>query len=212
MTKYLCGHGDALGGVVLGPRKQISKLRREMLVHLGGAMSPFNAWLILRGMATLALRMARVQETAATVAGFLREHRAARCVTYPGLPDHPHHDLACTQMSGFGGMLTFQPRGGMAAAIDMAERLRVFTYATSLGHARSLIFYYPTDLYVDAATYLTPKQKAGIRDWTGSGIFRASVGLEDPQDLVDDLDQALRGRSWRGWAGAAAYGVAKRFL
>ena len=97
----------------------------------------------------------------------------------------------------------------MGAAITLSEKIKVFHYATSLGHAHSLLFYYPTDMYVDAATYLTPGQKASIREWTGEGIVRASIGLESPQDLIRDLDQALHGRSLRGLVGPLAYRMIK---
>jgi len=112
-------------------------------------------------------------------------------------------------MASGGGMITFQLRDGLGAAISLAERIRLWAYATSLGHAHSLLFYYPTDLYVDAAPYLTAAQKAGIREWTGDGIVRASVGLESPQDLIADLDQALRSRSFKGLVGPLAYRLMK---
>jgi len=211
LTKYLNGHGDALGGIVLGPRKGIQRIRKDMLVHLGGAMSPFNAWLILRGLATLPLRMERHCRNALEVARFLETHPKVARVVYPGLESHPHHQLACTQMStgpgaaGFGGMLTFQLKGGLGAAITLAEKIRLFRYATSLGHAHSLLFYYPTDIYVDAVSYLGSAQKAGIREWMGDGIVRASVGLENVGDLIADLDQGLRGRTLKGLVGPLAY-------
>jgi len=107
-------------------------------------------------------------------------------------------------------MLTFQLRRGLGAAITLAEKIRLVTYATSLGHARSLLFFYPTDLYVDAAPYLTAAQKTRIREWMGEGIVRVSVGLENPQDLIADLDQALRARTMKGLVGPAAYAVLKR--
>jgi cystathionine beta-lyase/cystathionine gamma-synthase len=182
-----------------------------MLVHLGGAMSPFNAWLILRGLATLPLRMERHCQNALQVAHFLEAHPRVQRVIYPGLESHPHHMLAAYQMStggstpGFGGMLTFQLKGGLGAAITLAERIQLFKYATSLGHAHSLLFYYPADLYVDAAPYLDEGQKARIREWMGDGIVRASIGLEDPKDLIADLDRALRGRSFKGLVGPLAY-------
>jgi cystathionine beta-lyase/cystathionine gamma-synthase len=205
LTKYLNGHGDALGGVVLGPRKGIRRIRKEMLVHLGGAMSPFNAWLIQRGLVTLPLRMERHCQNALAVARFLESHSRVSRVIYPGLESHPHHELARRQMSGYGGMLTFQLKGGLGAAITLAEKIRLFQYATSLGHAHSLLFYYPTDLYVDAASYLDGIQKARIREWMGDGIVRASVGLENAQDLIADLDQALRGRTFKGVVGPLLY-------
>jgi methionine-gamma-lyase len=209
-TKYLNGHGDALGGIIIGPAAGIHRIRKEALVHLGGAISPFNAWLIMRGLATLPLRMARHSQSALDLARFLDGHPAVSRVVYPGLDSHPHHDLALRQMSAGGGMLTFQLKGGLGAAITLAEKIRLFTYATSLGHARSLLFYYPTDLYVDAATYLSAAHKARIREWTGEGIVRASVGLEDVDDLIADLDQALRARSAKGLVGPAAYAALKR--
>lgn len=209
-TKYLNGHGDVLGGVVVGPAEGIHHLRQEALVHLGGAMSPFNAWLIARGLVTLPLRMKRQSESALALARFLEDHPAVARVAYPGLESHPHHDLAGRQMSASGGMLTLQLKGGLGAAITVAEKVRLFTYATSLGHARSLLFYYPTDLYVDDVAYFTYEQKARIREWMGDGIVRVSVGLEDPNDLIEDLDQALRARSVMGLVGPAAYAALKR--
>jgi len=209
LTKYLNGHGDALGGVVIGPQEGVQRIRREMLVLLGGAMSPFNAWLILRGLATLPLRMEKHCQSALQVARFLEAHPRVARVTYPGLESHPHHALAGRQMSAFGGMLTFQLKGGLGAAIDLAENIRLFAYATSLGHAHSLLFYYPTDLYVDAASYLSAAQKASIREWTGEGIVRASIGLESPQDLIADLDRALSRRTVKGLVGPAVYRMMK---
>jgi cystathionine beta-lyase/cystathionine gamma-synthase len=209
-TKYLNGHGDALGGLIVGPAEGIHRIRKEALVHLGGAISPFNAWLIARGMATLPLRMGRHCESAQEVARFLEEHPAVSRVLYPGLESHPHHDLAQRQMAAFGGMIAFQLKHGLGAAITLAEKIRLFTYATSLGHARSLLFYYPTDLFVEAVDYLSEAQKAAIRKWMGDGIVRVSVGLEDVLDLVSDLDQALRGRTVKGMVGPAAYEALKR--
>ncbi|MBN1659374.1 MAG: aminotransferase class I/II-fold pyridoxal phosphate-dependent enzyme [Anaerolineae bacterium] len=210
LTKYLNGHGDALGGAIIGPAQGIRRIRKEMLIHLGGAMSPFNAWLILRGLATLPLRMARHSANALAVARFLEAHPRVTRVVYPGLESHPHHDLARRQMSAggepaYGGMLTFQLKGGLGAAITLAEKIRLFQYATSLGHAHSLLFYYPTDLYVDAVSYLDAAQKARIRAWMGDGIVRTSIGLEDPADLIADLDQALRARTLKGMLGPLAY-------
>ena len=113
-------------------------------------------------------------------------------------------------MSDFGGMLTFQLKGGLGAAISMSEKIKLFSYATSLGHAHSLLFYYPTDAYVDSVSYLNAAQKRSIREWTGDGIVRASIGLESAADLIADLDQALRGRTLRGVVGPLAYRVMKK--
>ena len=209
LTKYINGHGDALGGAVLGREDAIQSIRREMLVHLGGVLSPFNAWLILRGLVTLPVRMRQHCESAMQVAKHLAGHPAISRVVYPGLDSHPQHELAGRQMRAYGGMLTFQLKGGLGAAISLSEKIRLFSYATSLGHAHSLLFYYPTDLYVDAAPYLSKAQKRSIREWTGDGIIRASIGLESADDLIADLDQALRGRSLRGTAGPLAYKLLK---
>lgn len=209
LTKYINGHGDALGGAILGREEDILKIRRDMLVHLGGTLSPFNAWLIMRGLATLPVRMAQHCESAMKVAAFLETHPAVKKVIYPGLSSHPHHKLAVRQMSGFGGMISIQLRGGLSAAITLSEKIKVFTYATSLGHAHSLMFYYPTDLYVDAAAYLTDQQKRSIREWAGEGIVRISIGLENADDLIRDIDQALHGRTLRGTIGPLAYNILK---
>jgi cystathionine beta-lyase/cystathionine gamma-synthase len=189
MTKYVGGHGDALGGIVLGPRDGIHRIREGMLIHLGGALSPFNAWLLNRGLPTLSLRMQKHQENALAVARFLESHPRIKRVLYPGLESHPQHDLACRQMAGFGGMVVAQM--DMPTATKLVERVRVFTFATSLGDYQSLLFYYPSDLYVDAAPYLDADQKRAIREWAGEGIMRISIGLEDAEDLVADLDQGL---------------------
>jgi len=205
LTKYLNGHGDALGGAIIGPRQGIHRIRKEMLIHLGGAMSPFNAWLIQRGLITLPLRMEQHCRGAHQVANFLQEHPKVLRVLYPGLESHPQHNLAKQQMSDFGGMISFQLKAGLGAAVTLAEKVQVFSYATSLGHAHSLLFYYPSDLYFDSLPYLSEEQKAGIRDWAGEGIVRASIGLEDPDDLIADLDQALNARTFKGFVGPLAY-------
>ncbi|MEW6401293.1 MAG: PLP-dependent transferase, partial [Chloroflexota bacterium] len=114
-------------------------------------------------------------------------------------------------MSDFGGMLTLRLKGGLGAAITLAEKIRLFSYATSLGHAHSLLFYYPADLYIDAMPFYTEEQKRRIREWTGEGIVRASIGLESADDLIRDLDQALRARTFKGLVGPLAYRVLKRF-
>ena len=209
LTKYLNGHGDALGGAVLGNEKAIQRIRKEMLVHLGGALSPFNAWLILRGLITLPQRMQRHCENALRVAQFLESHPKVEQVFYPGLESHPHHELAARQMSDFGGMLTFRLKDGLGAAITLAEKIHLFSYATSLGHAHSLLFYYPTDMYIDAMPFYTEEQKRRIREWTGEGLVRASIGLESADDLIHDLDQALRARTFKGWVGPWAYRLMK---
>jgi methionine-gamma-lyase len=212
LTKFINGHGDALGGVVLGSQEGVKRIRKDMLVHLGGVLSPFNAWLINRGLVTLPMRMEKHSRNALKVAQFLESHPKIERVFYPGLESHPHHELAKQQMTNFGGMLTFQLKDGLGAAITLAEKIRLFSYATSLGHAHSLLFYYPTDIYIDAVSYLNTEQKKRIREWTSDGIVRASIGLENPEDLMADLDQALRARTVKGKIGPLAYRVMKKFL
>jgi methionine-gamma-lyase len=192
LTKYLNGHGDALGGVVIGMRKPLAELRRHSLIHLGGALSPFNAWLIRRGLHTLGLRMRAHEESALKVASFLESHPAIQRVIYPGLPSHPQHELARRQMANFSGMLTFQVKGdGLAAARRIATRARLFNYAVSLGKQRSLIYYIPTDDIFRSSFSLKGAAEQSYRQYAGDGVFRTSIGLDDPDDLCNDLEYAL---------------------
>ncbi len=191
LTKYIGGHGDALGGALLGPKDVLSKVRHQINVHFGGVLSPFNAWLILRGAATLPIRMKAHADNAMQVAQFLEGHPAVKRVIYPGLPSHPQHDLARQQMANFSGMLTFQVEDGQRAAKILADRLEVWHYAVSLGHHRSLIFYLPTEELLKTSFRLNEQQIMAYRDFAGDGIFRVSVGLEDADDLCRDLEQAL---------------------
>jgi cystathionine beta-lyase/cystathionine gamma-synthase len=181
-----------------------------MLVHLGGAMSPFNAWLIARGIVTLPLRMERHSRNALRVARFLEEHPRVERVLYPGLESHPHHGLAGRQMKGFGGMVAFRLRGGLGSVVTLVEKTALFKYATSLGHAHSLLFFYPTDVYLSERPDLSEGQRERIRAWMGDGLVRASIGLENAGDLTADLDQALRGRTLRGMVAPLAYRLLSR--
>lgn len=190
LTKYICGHGDAIGGSISGRRDELVKLR-GLAIHVGGVLSPFNAWLILRGAATLPIRMAAHEEGAMVVAQALEEHPKITRVVYPGLPSHPQYELARAQLKNFSGMLTFQVTDGPAAAKLLSERLQVVHYAVSLGHHRSLVCYLSTADLLRSSFHLTPEQEASYRAYAGDGIFRMSVGLEDPADLIADIDQAL---------------------
>lgn len=194
LTKYLGGHGDALGGAIVGRAERLSRLRQDTAIHLGAALSPFNAWLILRGMATLPLRMAAHAQNAMHVARFLESHPKVTRVVYPGLPSHPQAELARRQMSNFSGMLAFQTSDGPRLAQQFAQRLEVFHYAVSLGHHRSLLFYLATDDLQKNSFRLDADHLARYRAYAGDGIFRVSVGLEDPEDLCADLDQVLESR------------------
>ena len=194
-TKYIGGHGDAIGGLVCGAEGLVRALVSEAVVHYGGVMSPFNAWLILRGAATLPLRMRAHEAGAAAVARWLEAHPRVARVNYPGLQSHPQHALARRQMTNFSGMLSFQVAGdeaaGQAVAERMAGELGIIHYAVSLGHHRSLICWLPTEAMVTGTFSLDTAGAAAYREWAGPGLFRLSVGLEDPEDLIADLDAVL---------------------
>ena len=191
LTKYIGGHGDAVGGAVLGTRDEIAALRLEAGIHYGGVLSPFNAWLIMRGAATLPLRMKAHEESALAVARWLEGHPQVTRVIYPGLASHPQHELARRQMANFSGMLTFQTEGGTELAERMAGELKVIHYAVSLGHHRSLVFRLDTAPLMDSSFRLEGAQLESYREYAGDGIFRMSVGLEDPEDLCADLERVL---------------------
>lgn len=192
LTKYLGGHGDAVGGAVLGRADDLAPLRKGASIHLGGTISPFNAWLIMRGLATLAIRMRAHEEGALAVANALENHPRVKRVIYPGLASHPQAELARWQMNNFSGMLTFQVHGdGEEMARVFSDRLQTVHYAVSLGHHRSLIFYLSTAEMLRTSFPLTSEQETVYRAYAGDGIFRLSIGLEDPGDLIADLSQAL---------------------
>lgn len=192
LTKYLGGHGDALGGAVLGKKEDIIPLRKKTAIRLGGSLSPFNAWLILRGMATFPIRMRVHEENALKVASFLENHPAVKRVIYPGLPSHPQHELAKKQMKNYSGMITFQTEDPKKLAAKFASGLHIIHYAVSLGHHRSLIFYLNSqDLKSSSFHFDTEKQEDSWNEFAGEGIFRLSVGLEDADDLINDLKNVL---------------------
>lgn len=193
-TKYIGGHGDAVGGAVSGNADLIGQMRLEASIHHGGILSPFNAWLIARGAATLPLRMRAHQEGAMAVAAWLEAQPSVKRVIYPGLPSHPQFDLAKRQMTNASGMIAFQvgdEATGLSIAQDMIDRLKIIHYAVSLGHHRSLIFWMGTDAMIDTSFQLERAQADAYRDWAGDGIFRLSVGLEDASDLITDLQRVL---------------------
>ena len=192
LTKYICGHGDAMGGAVLGRRADIETLGTDARVHYGGVLSPFNAWLIARGAATLPMRMEAHQKSAFTVARFLEKHSNVARVLYPGLESHPQHALACKQMSNFSGMLSFQVReDGKEVARRMIKRLRFVHHAVSLGHVRTLIYWIPTAEMMTSTFRLDAEGERRYREFAGDGLFRLSVGIEDGEDICEDLERAL---------------------
>ncbi len=191
LTKYIGGHGDALGGAVIGSEAVLQPIRDDALVHLGGVMSPFNAWLINRGAATLPIRMRAHEETALQVAAFLEDHPRVDGVLYPGLQSHPQHDLARLQMSNYSGMVSFRLANGGAMAERFAKELEIIHYAVSLGHQRSLIYWIDSAAMMDSVFHLSGDARAVYESFAGQGVFRFSVGLEDADDLIDDLERVL---------------------
>ena len=194
LTKYAGGHGDAVGGAVLGSGEDIAAINLEAGIHHGGVLSPFNAWLIARGAATLKLRMRAHEEGALAVARFLEDHPKVTRVFYPGLPSHPQRGLAKRQMSNYSGMMSFQvgdEQTGAALAERMTRDLKIIHYAVSLGHHRSLIWWLPTESLIESSFRLEGAQREGYRAYAGDGIFRLSIGLEDAEDLIADLDGVL---------------------
>jgi cystathionine gamma-synthase/methionine-gamma-lyase len=191
LTKYACGHGDALGGVVVGRRAAMAALRQDALVHHGAAMSPGAASLILRGLVTLPLRMRAHEEGAMRVARFLEGHPRVRRVLYPGLDSHPQAELARRQLRNCSGLLSFVADGGEALSRQLAARLRLVLYAVSLGKHRSLLYYLPTEDLLRTSFRLEGEKAARFRALAGDGLFRLSVGLEAADEIVADLEQAL---------------------
>lgn len=194
ITKYIGGHGDAIGGAICGSSEDIKALNLEAAIHYGGILSPFNAWLIARGAATLPLRMRAHEEGAMAVATWLEAHPKVTSVMYPGLKSHPQHELAKSQMQNFSGMLTFQVGSvaeGEALAEKMTKELQVIHYAVSLGHHRSLIYWMPTEGLMETSFRLKGEQLEDYRQYAGDGILRVSIGLEDADDLIADFDRVL---------------------
>lgn len=185
MSKYLNGHSDVVAGVVISEAEEVSE-RLRFIQRAGGAVpSPFDCYLVARGIKTLPLRMARHCENAQVLAEWLSEQETVVQVHYPGLSDHPQHELAARQMSGFGGMLSFEVAGGLQRASAVLQRVRLFSLAESLGGVESLIG--QPALMSHASMPEEVRKAHGIRD----GLIRVSVGLEDVADLQEDLAQAL---------------------
>jgi methionine-gamma-lyase len=184
-TKYLCGHGDAMGGAVIGPKPYVDELVHEVIRDFGGVISPFNAWLILRGIRTLHLRMPAHCSNAQKIAEFLDRHPKVERVNYPGLPKHPGHELARRQMKAFGAMISFEVKGGYEGGKKVMDGVKVFARAASLGDTRSLIVHSASTSH--RAVPREQRLAIGVTD----GLVRLSVGIEAADDLLRDLDQAL---------------------
>ncbi|MDR1141986.1 MAG: aminotransferase class I/II-fold pyridoxal phosphate-dependent enzyme [Planctomycetaceae bacterium] len=182
LTKYINGHGDSMGGAIIGTTKLLEQIRSQAQVNLGGTISPFNAWLIMRGAVTLPFRMRQHNESAMRIAEFLETQNQVRFVSYPGLQSHRQHDVAAKQMlSGFGGVLSFGLNANHDTHNRFIDNLRIITSAVSLGHDESLIVFLGEN---DERQYLYPEE---FHD----GFFRLSVGLEDVDDLIKDLQHAI---------------------
>lgn len=191
LTKYMGGHGDALGGAVLGDTAAMTTLRREVGVHLGATLSAFNCWLILRGLETLPIRMAAYARGASEVAQYLADHPKVSWVRYPGLPSHSQYALARRQMSSPSGMIAFDVVDHEVFGRGLKDQLKVFHFAASLGLSRSLILDVNTADLQRTTFQLDTEHLRRYREWAGDAFFRLSIGLEDPGDLTADLDRAL---------------------
>lgn len=184
-TKYLCGHGDAMGGIIAGPGAYISALSKNTMRDFGGIISPFNAWLILRGIHTLPLRVLAQCANAHRIAEFLNSHPKIERVNYPGLHGHPGHEIAKKQMKAFGAIISFEVKGGYEGGKKVMDRVKIFARAASLGDTRSLIVHSASTSH----RAVPPEQRLAIG--ISDGLVRLSVGVEDADDLIEDLDQAL---------------------
>ena len=183
-TKYLNGHSDLIAGAVLGRKQDIEQVSKKRILY-GGSMDPLGAFLLLRGLKTLDVRMERHNRNGMEIARFLESHPKVEVVHYPGLASHPQHDLAKRQMSGFGGMVSFEVRGGRKAAEKVLRSFHIIKRATSLGGVDSL-----ASMPLNSShSSLTPQERKrlGIKDQ----LIRLSIGIEDLEDIIEDLDRAL---------------------
>lgn len=186
-TKYICGHGDVVGGVSIAKDLDyIHHLKFGYMCEFGGVMSPFNAWLLLRGLKTLGLRMRQHEKNAIEVAEFLKNHSKIDSVMYPGLSDFKGHNIAKEQMNGFGAIISFEVKGGLDSAIKFVDSLKLAQLAVSLGDCETLV-----QLPAAITHRGYPREKLAEFGLTES-MVRISVGLEDSKDIIEDLEQALK--------------------
>ena len=183
-TKYLSGHLDTMGGIIVGKNDFIHSCA-ETLTLMGGIINPFNAWLIVRGTKTIPLRMEKHSQNAFGLARWLESQDKVEKVFYPGLPSHPQHELACRQMAGFGGMISFEVAGGEEAARRLLDNIRLCSLGVSLGGPETLLEHPATMSHLK----MSPEDRAGLG--ISGGLIRMSVGLEDDEDIIEDLSSAL---------------------
>ncbi len=184
-TKYMGGHSDVVGGATVTSDSDLQDRLAFYQNAAGAVPGPFDSWIVLRGLKTLAVRMRQHEQNALAVARFLEGHPQVATVNYPGLPSHPQHDLAKKQMSGFSGMVSFTLKGGTEAAYAAVQKTRLFSFAESLGGVESLITHPATMTH--AAIPKEQREARGVTD----GLMRLSVGIEDADDLIADLEQAI---------------------
>jgi methionine-gamma-lyase len=185
ITKFINGHADVVGGILVAKAPEVLARLRDVMVTTGCNMDPHQAYLVLRGLKTLGIRVERAQQSAMAIARWLESHPKVQSVRYIGLPSHPQHELARRQMSGFGSMIGFELKGGLEAGRIVMDRVRLATLAVSLGGVETLIEH-PASM-THAAMSREAREAAGFTD----GLVRYSVGIEDVEDLIADLDQAL---------------------
>lgn len=186
VTKFINGHADIVGGAIIAKDPDVYKQLRQTMVYLGGNMDPHQAYLTSRGVKTLALRMDKSQESAMKIAQYLENHPKIDWVKYPGLKSHPQHELAKKQMSGFGTMMSFEVKGGLKAGETLMNNVHLCMLAVSLGGVETLI-QHPASM-THAGLSRQAREEAGIAD----GLVRFSVGIEEVEDIIADLDNALK--------------------
>ncbi len=186
MTKYINGHSDVVGGVLMLNDKKLHEKLWTLQNSIGPCQSPFDSWLVLRGLKTLSVRMEAHQRNAMKIAKWLESHSQVESVVYPGLKSHPHHRIAKKQMSGFGGMITFFLKGDIKKSKKFLQRVNIFALAESLGGVESLIEH--PAIMTHSSIPKKTREEIGIRD----NLIRLSVGIENVDDLIKDLDQAFR--------------------
>ena len=185
MTKFINGHADIVGGIIIAKEEALYKKLRAMMINMGCNMDPHQAYMVIRGLKTLGIRIDRSQENAMKVADFLENHPKIEWIKYPGLKSHPQYDLCCKQMKGFGSMISFEVKGGLKAGKVLMDNVELAILAVSLGGVETLI-QHPASM-THSKMDKNSREAAGITD----GLVRFSVGIEDVEDIIADLDQAL---------------------